>query len=69
IAPNSYEVKKLLVYNKYGQLLFNKRSVDPGWDGTFKGMPQPVGVYVYYLEMLSLTHKRIVKKGTISLLR
>lgn len=69
IAPNSYEVKKLLVYNKYGQLLFNKRSVDLGWDGTFKGMPQPVGVYVYYLEMLSLTHKRIVKKGTISLLQ
>ncbi|MDQ6904119.1 MAG: gliding motility-associated C-terminal domain-containing protein [Bacteroidota bacterium] len=67
-GANSYTIVKLLVYDRFGKLLFNGKNSDNGWNGTFKGVLQPVGVYIYYVEMLSPAHKRIVRKGSVLLL-
>jgi hypothetical protein len=40
-----------------------------GWDGTYKGTKEPVGVYVYYLEAIMNDGQHLTKKGTITLLR
>lgn len=58
------------VYNRYGQLVYESgASESPGWDGTFKGREQPVGVYVWTTSGVSYTGLTITKKGTVALIR
>jgi gliding motility-associated-like protein len=37
------------VYNRWGQLLFETRSMSTtGWDGTYNGVKQPMGTYTWF---------------------
>jgi gliding motility-associated-like protein len=38
------------VYNQWGEMIFKSDNKATGWDGTYKGTNQPVGVYVYYVQ-------------------
>ncbi|MBX2904404.1 MAG: gliding motility-associated C-terminal domain-containing protein [Taibaiella sp.] len=57
------------VYNRWGTVVFQTTNIDEGWDGTYKGTPQPVGVYVYEVSAVSSNGKEIVKTGNVTLLR
>lgn len=35
------------IYNRYGQKVFETNNLSVGWDGTYKGKPQPIGGYTY----------------------
>jgi gliding motility-associated-like protein len=59
----------LWVYDQWGELQFQSTNQANGWDGTYKGRAQPVGVYVYYVEATTNDGQLIKKKGTITLLR
>ncbi len=41
------------VFNRWGQLLYQKRAYNSGnaWDGTFEGKPMPVGTYYFAIEL------------------
>ena len=52
-----------------GVLIYSITDINNSWDGTFKGEPQPTGTYVYSVEMTTASNKKILKKGTIILLR
>lgn len=57
------------IYNRWGNLIYESTDIDNGWDGTYKGVPQPVGVFVYTLEAVSQNGKVFNKAGNITLLR
>jgi gliding motility-associated-like protein len=57
------------VYDQWGEVQFHSNTQGSGWDGTYKGKPQPVGVYVYYIEATMQDGLVIKKKGTINLIR
>ena len=58
------------VFNRWGELMFETKDVNEGWDGYYKGAPQPFGVYVYEAQMVStITGKIKTVKGNITLLR
>ncbi|MBD1395326.1 gliding motility-associated C-terminal domain-containing protein [Mucilaginibacter glaciei] len=57
------------VYDQWGELQFRSTSLNSGWDGTYKGRNQPVGVYVYYIEAVMNSGQTIKRKGTVTLLR
>ncbi|HWZ35227.1 MAG TPA: gliding motility-associated C-terminal domain-containing protein, partial [Mucilaginibacter sp.] len=57
------------IYDQWGELLFKSDTQGSGWDGTYKGRAQPVGVYVYYMEATMNDGQAITKKGTVTLLR
>ena len=40
-----------------------------GWDGTFKGVPQPVETYLWIAEGIDENGRKIVQKGMTSLVR
>lgn len=42
------QVYHLIIYNRYGQKIFETNNIATGWDGSFKGKPQPVGGYTYH---------------------
>ena len=57
------------IYNRWGQLIFQSASKRQGWDGTFKGILQPIDVYGYTLDAEFSDGKKIRKTGDITLLR
>jgi large repetitive protein len=57
------------IFNQWGQEITVITDKSRGWDGRFKGRPQPVGVYVYTLRVVLTDGKAITMKGNISLLR
>jgi gliding motility-associated-like protein len=68
-AADGYKLIKFLVYNRWGQPVFSARETSEGWDGKMNNQQQPADTYVYYLEIESSQLKKIVKKGTITLVR
>jgi len=64
---------ELRIFDSWGNELFlskgdiNDRS--KGWDGTYKGQPQPSGVYVYVARIEMKTGEIQIKKGAINLIR
>ena len=69
---NAYKATNLLfaVYNRYGQLQFKTTNMNDKWDGTFKGLPQASGTYVWMLQYVHAdTGETVTKKGTSVLLR
>jgi gliding motility-associated-like protein len=60
---------KFYVYDQWGELLYTSTNQSNGWDGTYKGTKEPVGVYVYYVEAIMNDGHQVDKKGTITLLR
>ncbi|QQL50415.1 gliding motility-associated C-terminal domain-containing protein [Mucilaginibacter ginkgonis] len=65
----SISAVSMYVYNQWGQLLFRTDNPTQGWDGTYKGVAQPVGVYVYFVKATLTDNTTISKKGTITLIR
>jgi gliding motility-associated-like protein len=57
------------VYNRWGNLIFTTQDPNQGWDGTFKGVPQPVETYLWIGEGIDTNGKKIVQKGMVSLVR
>ena len=57
------------IYNRYGQLVFVSNDPNVGWDGTYGGSLQPLGVYAYTLEADFSNGNHTTKKGDITLIR
>ena len=57
------------IYNRWGQLVFESGSPAYGWDGTFKGVLQPMDVYAYTLIVQYGDGTVVNKKGDITLIR
>lgn len=57
------------IYNRWGQNVFTSNTEASGWDGTFKGVIQPMDVYTYTLDVEFTDGKKVKKTGDISLLR
>lgn len=57
------------IFNRWGQLVFQTRQLNEGWDGTIGGQLQPEGIYVWMIEGLTKDDRVISKKGTIMLIK
>lgn len=57
------------VFNRYGQVMFETNQYLKGWDGTYKGVPQPVGNYVWVVKGKARNGKVIEMKGNVVLVR
>lgn len=62
------QVNEFRVYNRWGELVYN--NPDGKWDGRYKNVEQPVGVYVYYIGVTYLkSGKQDAISGNVTLLR
>jgi gliding motility-associated-like protein len=59
----------LQVFNRWGNIVCQARGNNISWDGNYKGVPQPVGVYVYTLMFTDPNGMQKNVKGSLSLLR
>jgi gliding motility-associated-like protein len=57
------------IYDRWGVKVYDSKDIDAGWNGTYKGKPQPLGVYVYQIEAVTNTGQKFTKQGNVTLLR
>lgn len=60
---------RMRVYNQWGEFYFESLSLNTGWDGRYRGVLQPNGVYVYYVDVTFSDGTTKQYKGTVTLLR
>ena len=63
------ETIEFSIYNRWGQLVFFTKDANQCWDGTFKGLAQDPGVFVYMVKANTTCEKNIFRKGTFVLIR
>lgn len=71
VRPQGFGMQKVMfrIYNRWGQKMFETTNPRAGWDGYFKGVLQPMDVYVYTLEVEFTDGTRASRKGDITLIR
>lgn len=69
LEGNLVEEVYWVVYNRWGEKVFEADDVDDAWDGTFRGQPQPAETYGYYLRVRCIGGEQSEKKGNVTLLR
>jgi gliding motility-associated-like protein len=58
------------VYNRWGEELYTSDFRGKGWDGTYKGEPVDLGVYMYSVQFFIGVHdKPVLKTGAVTLIR
>ncbi|AEI48514.1 hypothetical protein Runsl_2099 [Runella slithyformis DSM 19594] len=60
---------RMIVYNRWGQVLFETDNAIKGWDGTVNGQPAVEGTYVYRVEITDSLGANFVKTGMLLLAR
>jgi len=60
----------LLIFNRWGEVIFESRNAEIGWDGTYAGTPVQDGVYIWKIMVgHSNDAKRTERIGHVTLLR
>ncbi|MEO7922074.1 MAG: PKD domain-containing protein [Chitinophagaceae bacterium] len=60
---------QFIIWNRWGQKVFETNNRFQGWDGKVKGLVQPMDVYVYTLSIEFSDGTKTTKKGDITLIR
>lgn len=72
LRPHLRGIKELhyfKIFNRWGQLLYDNRSDEVGWDGTFRGTAQSTQTLVWILEGIGVDDAIYTRKGTCTLIR
>jgi gliding motility-associated-like protein len=60
----------LVIFNRWGEVVFESNDARYGWDGTYGGMPCPDGTYIWQIKYKELTKdKHQLIRGHFNLLR
>jgi gliding motility-associated-like protein len=60
---------QFIIWNRWGQKVFETNNYLQGWDGKVKGTVQPMDVYIYTLNVEFSDGTKTTKKGDITLIR
>jgi gliding motility-associated-like protein len=69
VRGSNFTEFELMIFSRWGEMVFQTTDISQGWDGTFKGKPSPVDAYNYYLRGTCVDGHITTSKGTITLLR
>lgn len=74
IYPDGWAVQEVLEFSVYddsgNRLWFGAGTkMESAWDGTYKGVAQPVGTYAYKVKVKTLLGTEIIEAGTFNLMR
>ena len=69
VSPPALSDFKLLIFNRWGEKLFETNNVTGCWDGTYKGVDVMGDSYVFLISFKCTSGKVISKKGTVSVVK
>ena len=59
----------LIIYDRWGEIVFKTKDLKVGWDGTFNGKPMNNACFAYFLQAIFLDESVIEKHGFVTLIR
>ena len=68
-ALGAAKIKHFSIFNRWGQMVFSTDDIAKGWDGTFNGVAQPAGTYVWQVQTSDPCVASPFKKGQVTLIR
>ena len=64
------DVKRFMIFNRWGQVVYETKDLYSSWDGAQKGQPLPMGVYYWTIEAADIYNRKgIIKNGSVTLIR
>lgn len=69
IDNNTLPSYSMVVYNRWGNKVFETKQISEGWDGKYKGFDAEMGVYAYYITAKFASGKEKIYKGNVSVIR
>ena len=64
------EIESFQIFDRWGGLIFSTDNMQFGWDGRVRGENMPIGVYVYFVEVICpVNNLPLLIKGDVTLVR
>lgn len=60
---------QFIIYDRWGQKIFETIDYNEGWDGTANGKKAEAGIYTYYIHITNAFNKTFIKRSTVMLVR
>lgn len=60
---------QMQIFDRRGVLIFSSNKLYDSWNGDYRGEPLPVGVYFWTASFTTQENKKIIKKGSVTLIR
>ncbi|HEX2534906.1 MAG TPA: gliding motility-associated C-terminal domain-containing protein, partial [Chitinophagaceae bacterium] len=68
LIPFRYKLLSFRVYNRWGAELYRSAATGTGWSGSWKGIKQPAGAYVWSLTLRDSRGQSLERKGVFQLI-
>jgi gliding motility-associated-like protein len=70
ILTGELDAFKMMIFNRWGEKVFETTNYKVGWDGVYNGEPQPIATYVFLVEYTPAGGiTTMIDKGNFTLLR
>lgn len=60
---------EMLIFNRWGEIVYTTTSIDHAWDGTYNGFRVPDDVYVWQIKYVDLKGNEQMLRGHVTVLR
>jgi gliding motility-associated-like protein len=64
-----YQNYTMLIYNRWGELVYSTNNIDAKWDGKYKGELQEQDAFAYLLNVTFTDNSTYSKQGSITLMK
>ena len=69
VRGNYIEEVHFVIFNRWGEKVFETKNLDEGWDGKIDGKIIPPNVFGYYVELKCFGGEEYLMKGNVTLIR
>lgn len=71
LLKGDFQLEVFSIFNRYGERVFTTNNMNEGWDGVWKGRPQDIGTFNYFVKGICGNNgdEEVMYKGTITLIR
>jgi gliding motility-associated-like protein len=66
---NNIDQFEMLIFNRWGEIVYRTNTIDHQWDGTYNGAKVPDDVYVWVIEYSDLNGDQFQLRGHVAVLR
>jgi gliding motility-associated-like protein len=59
----------MVIYNRWGQKVYESTDITKGWDGNYRGMTSPADTYIWKIILTDSGGKEQQAHGTVTVIR
>ena len=57
------------IFNRWGEIIYETKDINQGWDGTYNGIPQPTATYIVQVQGRSYSGQQVTTSANVTLVR